>query len=68
MLLDVGAWVGTECSGDPIFFYYYQNNCAKARHHTQPNINTFLTRNLVYDSDVRYSSHPLITPLHYLLG
>ena len=35
------------------------------RHHAEPNI-TLLTRNLIFDSDVRQLNHPLIIPLHCL--
>ena len=34
------------------------------RHHAESNVNTLLTRNLPFDSDVRHGSHPLMIPLH----
>ena len=38
------------------------------RHHAEPNINILSTRNLLFDSDVRQWSHPLMIPLHSLFA
>ena len=37
------------------FHFFYLKNwiCSMSRHHVKPNINTLLTRNLSFDSDVR---------------
>ena len=40
--------------------------CAMTRHHTEPNINILLTKNLPFDSDIRQFSHSLMIPLHCL--
>ena len=37
-----------------LFFFIKENwICAMRRHHAEPNINTLLTRNLPFDSDIR---------------
>ena len=36
-----------------VFFITENWICAITRHHTEPNINMLLTRNLLFDSDVR---------------
>ena len=36
------------------------------RHHSEPKINTLLTKNLLFDSDVRHYNHPLVILLHCL--
>ena len=68
MLLDVGGWGVSECSGRPIFAFCIKENriCAITRRHAEPNINILLTRNLPFESDVRQWSHPLMIPLHCL--
>ena len=54
ILSDLGGWGVSECSGRPIFIFFYWI-CAKSRHHalTEPNIDILLTRNLTFRSDVR---------------
>ena len=38
------------------------------RHHAEPNINILSTRNLLFDSDVRQWSRPLMIPMHSLFA
>ena len=55
MLLDVGGWCVNECSGRPIFILFIKENwiCAVTRYHVEPNINILLTRDLLFDLEVR---------------
>ena len=69
ILSDVEGWGVSECSGRPIFiFYFIKENwiCAMTRHHAAPNINILLTRSLPFESDVRQWSHLLMIPLNFL--
>ena len=54
MLSDVGGSGVSECSGCTVFIFFITENCicAMARSHAEPNINTLLTRNFAFDSDV----------------
>ena len=56
MLSDGGGWVVSECSGRPIFIYFFIKEnwiFAMTRDHGEPNIIIFLTSNLPFNSDVR---------------
>ena len=68
MLLDVGGWCVSECSGRPIFILFIKENwiCTVTRYHVEPNINILLTRDLPFDLEVRQWSHSLMTSLPYL--
>ena len=70
MLLDVQGWGVSERSGRPIFIFFIKENwiCVMTRHHAEPNMNIVLTRNLLFDSDVKQCSHPLMIPFHCLWG
>ena len=47
-----------------LFFYQRKLDLYHARHHAEPNIKILLTRNLLFDTNVRQWSHPLMIPLH----
>ena len=50
------GWMVSECSGRPILiFLFIKENwiCTMTRHLAEPDINKLLTRNLLFDSDVR---------------
>ena len=68
MLFDVGRWGVSGCSGSSLFICFIKENCicAMTRHHTEPNINILLTKNLHFDYGIREWSHPLMMPLHCL--
>ena len=68
MLVDVGGWGISECSGRPILIFFIRENwiCAMTRHHDEPNINILWTRNLPFDFDARQSRHPLMIPMQCL--
>ena len=57
MLMDVGAWGFSECSGGLIFIFFIKENwicyCIMTRHHAEPNINILLTRNLPFACNAR---------------
>ena len=38
----------------------------QTRHHTEPNVNILLARNIFFDPDVRQWSHPSMIPMHCL--
>ena len=68
---DVGRrkdWGISECSELPIFIFCIKENwiCVMTSHHSEPNINLLMTRNLPFDSDVRQWNHLLIILLHCL--
>ena len=58
----MGGGGGSKCSGGPIFVFFIKENwiCAMTRYHAEPNINILLTRNLLFESEVREESHPLM--------
>ena len=68
MLLDVGGWGVSECSGRPIFIFFIKENWifAMTRHDAEPNINILLTKNLPCDYGVRKWSHLLMIQMHCL--
>ena len=57
MLSDVGVRGVSKCSIRSFFFSFFviKENWiwAMSRHHTEPNIDILLTRNLPFNSDVR---------------
>ena len=57
-----------ECTGRSVFIFLLEKKwiCAMRRHHTEPNSDILLTRNLPFDSDVRQWSYPLMIPLQCL--
>ena len=63
-------WGVSECSGRPIFIFLIEEHwiCSMNRYHAESSINILLTRNLLFDSDIRRWRHPLMIPLHYLLA
>ena len=54
MLLDVGGG-GLASVLDVQLFFFIKENCIcdMIRNHAEPNINILLTRNLLFDSDIR---------------
>ena len=60
MLSDVGSGVLASIEEHWI--------CSMNRYHAESSINILLTRNLLFDSDIRRWRHPLMIPLHYLLA
>ena len=65
MLLDVKGWAVSKYSGRPIFIVFTKENWiwAMTRHDAN---NILLTRNLLFDSNIRQWSHSLMLPLHCL--
>ena len=56
MLSDIGGrGLVSKCSGRPILIFFSKENWigAMTRYHAEANINTLLTRNLSFESDVR---------------
>ena len=48
-----------------LFFFIKENwICTMTRHHAESRITTLLTRKLLFDTDTRQWSHPLMIPLH----
>ena len=61
-----GGRLASVLDVQPLFFIKENWICDMTRNHAEPNINTLLTRNILFDSDVRQWSHPLMIPLHCL--
>ena len=63
-----GVWVYRELWRSNLYLFFIKENWiyAMTRHHAGRNINMLVTRNLSFDSGVRWCSNSLMIPLHCL--
>ena len=60
VLLDVGEWEVSECSGRPIFIFLWKKTGSAPWLDIILRQKSILIRNLPFDSDIKKWSHPLI--------